>query len=787
MNWRSICTFLCIVAIFPAWSYQLPDPVLRQLLASPTKQSWQISPSGAWLLQLDAAERPTLQQLQAPRVGLAGLDINLAQLSSDGGSRYQRIAIKALSANSSEITVEALSGEQLLKPIFSPDERWLSVLVARDNGIFLELIELKKGKRQRLSTRLNAVLAMQYQWLADSSGLVALVAPSQAAAAVTKSAVLPHIQQSDGSAAPQRTLQLLLQSAADEQQFEQLVQGQLVRISTKLRLTPLVAGAIADFSLSPDNRYILVEQIQRPYSYRVRHSAFAKQISVFTIKGAAVTEVAALPLHEQRGERPGRRLVAWRPDLPATLYWVEDSLLEKHQDALVQWAAPFKQATAILYDSEWRIRRVLWSDSKAAMVYERKGQQEQAWLFAEGFTGKAQHWFKRPIKDLQAEPGTPVMQRTAAGYSLMHMVDTAHIYVRQRQVGSAADHLLTVNIATGEAEIVWQSRPDKLEQLVRLLSDGTILFSQETAQQPAVLYLKQDATETKIAQRAFPAPAYQHIQQQIVHYQRVDGVQLTGRLLLPAGYRPEMGPLPVLMWAYPREFDSAELAEQQQVPPQQFISLSVTSAQPYVALGYAVFDQVSMPIIATDEKQPNDDFLPQLTANAEAAIKVLTDMGIAETDNIAIGGHSYGAFMVANLLAHTKLFKAGIARSGAYNRTLTPFGFQSEKRSLWQQPTLYQEMSPFLHADKITAPLLLIHGEADSNSGTFPLQSVRLFEALQGLGKLGRLVLLPYEGHHYRAKESLAHLLWEQQQWLQMHLRETAAMQQLTQAVKPAA
>lgn len=787
MSWRSICTFWCIVAVFPVWSYQQPDPVLLQLLASPTKQSWQTSSSGAWLLQLDAVERPTLQQLQSPRVGLAGLNINVPQLSADGASRYQRIVIKPLTANSSEITVDALPGEQLLKPMFSPDERWLSVLIAGDDGVFLELIELKKAKRQRLKTRLNAVLGLQYQWLADSSAIVAVLAPLQAVTTVAKPAVLPHIQQSDGQAAPQRTLQLLLQSTTDEQQFEQLIQGRLVRISTGLRLTPLLTGPIADFSLSPDNRYILAEQIRRPYSYRVRHSAFPKEISVFTIKGVAVTDVAALPLHEKRGERPGRRLVAWRPDLPATLYWVDDSLLEKHQDALVQWAAPFKQPADILYDSRWRVRRVLWSDSQAAIVYERKGQQEQAWLWADGFTGNAKRWFKRHIKDLQADPGIPVMQRTAAGYTLMQLADAQHIYVRQRQAVSASDHLIKVNLHTREAETIWQSRPDKLEQLIRFLPDQTVLFSQETAQQPAALYLKQQATETKITQRTFPAPAYQHIQQQIVHYQRADGVQLTGRLLLPAGYQAKMGPLPVLMWAYPREFDSAELAEQQQVPAQQFVSLSVTSAQPYVALGYAVFDQVSMPIIAMDGKQPNDDFLPQLAANAEATVKVLTDMGVAEADNIAIGGHSYGAFMVANLLAHTRLFKAGIARSGAYNRTLTPFGFQSEKRSLWQQPALYQEISPFLHADKIAAPLLLIHGEADSNSGTFPLQSIRLFEALQGLGKQGRLVLLPYEGHHYRATESLSHLLWEQQRWLQTHLRETAAMQQLTQAVKPAA
>lgn len=121
--------------------------------------------------------------------------------------------------------------------------------------------------------------------------------------------------------------------------------------------------------------------------------------------------------------------------------------------------------------------------------------------------------------------------------------------------------------------------------------------------------------------------------------------------------------------------------------------------------------------------------------------------------------------MTANLLAHSDLFRAGIARSGAYNRTLTPFGFQSERRTFWEAPEMYAKVSPFWYADKIKEPILLIHGEADNNQGTFPIQSERMFAAIRGNGGTARLVMLPLEAHGYAAKESTEHTLFEMVQW----------------------
>ncbi|HYK56097.1 MAG TPA: prolyl oligopeptidase family serine peptidase, partial [Flavisolibacter sp.] len=245
------------------------------------------------------------------------------------------------------------------------------------------------------------------------------------------------------------------------------------------------------------------------------------------------------------------------------------------------------------------------------------------------------------------------------------------------------------------------------------------------------------------------------------------GINLTGDLYLPKGYDAKKdGPLPVIMWAYPREYKSADDAAQVRGSKYTFTRINYGSPIFWVTQGYAVLDNAEMPIVGEGGKEPNDNFIPQLHLNAHAAIQKLAAMGVGDSNRVAVGGHSYGAFMTANLLAHTKLFKAGIARSGAYNRTLTPFGFQAEERTYWEAPDVYQKMSPFTYANQIKTPILLVHGEMDNNPGTFPIQSERLYNAIKGHGGTVRYLVLPYESHGYSAKENILHLLWEQNQWL---------------------
>jgi dipeptidyl aminopeptidase/acylaminoacyl peptidase len=329
-----------------------------------------------------------------------------------------------------------------------------------------------------------------------------------------------------------------------------------------------------------------------------------------------------------------------------------------------------------------------------------------------------------------------------------------------------------MDIHTGKRNILWRSQAPYYETVIDVLdpANGIFLTSRESQTETPNYFIRH--TKKKIAPVSItdfknPYVGLEGIKKEKISYKREDGINLTGNLYLPKGFDPKKDkPLPVIMWAYPVEYKSAADAAQVRGSKYTFTRLNYGSPIFWVTQGYAVLDAAEMPIVGENGKEPNDNFIPQLHLNAHAAIKKLSDMGVGDSTRVAVGGHSYGAFMTANLLAHTKLFKAGIARSGAYNRTLTPFGFQAEERTYWEAPEIYNQMSPFTYANQIKTPILLIHGEMDNNPGTFPIQSERLYNAIKGHGGTVRYVVLPYESHGYSAKENILHMLWEQNQWL---------------------
>ena len=271
-----------------------------------------------------------------------------------------------------------------------------------------------------------------------------------------------------------------------------------------------------------------------------------------------------------------------------------------------------------------------------------------------------------------------------------------------------------------------------------------------------------------------PAPQISAAKKELITYSRADGVQLSATLYTPAGWTPDKGRLPVIFWAYPREFVDPNAAGQVSGSPQKFTAVNGPTHLLLLTQGYAILDDPSMPIVGPGETA-NDTYIEQLVASAKAAVDKVVAMGVADPNRIVAGGHSYGAFMTANLLAHSDLFRAGIARSGAYNRTLTPFGFQNEQRTFWDVPQIYSRMSPFNHANLIKEPVLLIHGEADDNSGTFPIQSERFYVALKGHGATVRYVTLPNEAHGYAARESVLHTVAEMLNWANEWTRPGAA------------
>jgi dipeptidyl aminopeptidase/acylaminoacyl peptidase len=317
---------------------------------------------------------------------------------------------------------------------------------------------------------------------------------------------------------------------------------------------------------------------------------------------------------------------------------------------------------------------------------------------------------------------------------------------------------------------------DYLESFVNMIDvkKGLILTRLESSNEFPNYYFRNYKTGSleQISNFENPFKAIQNVDKEVITYKRDDGLELSATLYLPVGYDKEKKEkMPMLMWAYPREYKDKNSASQVTSSSKEFTYPYYGSPIYWVNRGYVVLDDAAFPIIGEGEEQPNDSFKTQLVANAKAAIDAVDELGYIDRNKVAVGGHSYGAFMTANLLSHSDLFAAGIARSGAYNRTLTPFGFQSEERNYWESPEVYNTMSPFMNAHKMKTPLLLIHGQADNNSGTYPMQSERYFNALKGLGAPARLVMLPKESHGYAAKESIMHMLWEQDQWLEKYVK----------------
>ena len=396
-------------------------------------------------------------------------------------------------------------------------------------------------------------------------------------------------------------------------------------------------------------------------------------------------------------------------------------------------------------------------------------------------TGKVDSLFERSSNDAYGDIGTPMTRKNEFGEQTLIVLNGKELLLRGQGASPQGDmpFVQTFDLTTGKKKMLWRSLPPYYETVVDVIDpkDGIFLTSREAQTETPNYYIRnlKKKTATPITSFTNPYAQLEGIKKEKISYQRADGINLTGNLYLPKGYDPKRdGPLPVIIWAYPIEYKSAADAAQVRGSQHTFTRINYGSPVFWVTQGYAVLDNAEMPIVGENGKEPNDNFVPQLHLNAHAAIQKLATMGVGDSTRVGVGGHSYGAFMTANLLAHTNLFKAGIARSGAYNRSLTPFGFQGEERTYWQAPELYNQMSPFTYAHKIKTPLLLIHGEMDNNPGTFPIQSERLYNAIKGHGGTVRYVVLPYESHGYAAKENILHMLWEQHNWLEKYVKNAS-------------
>lgn len=774
------------------FTYQRPPESMSRILDAAQFPAVSVDPQRETLLLLDQSGLLTIEELTAPELGLAGVRFNPAIHGPSRGIHYH--GMRLLESSSGRIReVKGLPPEAKIgNPGWSPDSRHLAFTIYTPQGIELWILDVKRARVKRmLGPRISAlVMRTPYQWLPDSSGLIVRTLPDRHGRPPVASSKPrgPIVQESSGVRAPARTYQDLLCDPNDERLFEHhfACQLRLLQLNGKVRRIGPVS-LLRRFSLSPSGRYLLVITLKRPFSYLVPYHRFPCSVEVHDLQNERVIPLHDLPLAETipigfDAVAPGPRAHEWRADKPHSLVWVEaldngDPATEcRVRDRVRFMEEPFVDFPEGGLDLKFRYAGIIWGRSDLAMVTERwwKTRRVITSGFDPRYPGKARRvYFDRSLEDWYKDPGSFLTVRTPAGYEVLRFTrDGKAVFLAGDGATPEGNRpfLDCFDLQSSKTKRIFQSEPPVYEHPLVLgkSEKGMLLTTRESNWENPNLYLRNLTTgEIKpLTHFAHPWPDVQEMQQELIHYKREDGLPLTARLYLPAGWKREHGTLPAIMWAYPAEFKSRKSAGQVKESPCRFPRIGRDSPPLWVAQGYAYLDNVGMPIVGSKGEEPNDSYVEQLVMNARAAIGLLQERGVSDGARIAVGGHSYGAFMAVNLAAHSNLFAAVIARSGAYNRTLTPFGFQYEERTYWEAPDTYRAMSPFDHADEINTPVLLIHGQKDENSGTHPLQSERLYQALRGLGKKARLVVLPAEGHGYRARESVEHVLWETHEWL---------------------
>ena len=793
---------LLLAAVHPAAAQDKyrdpPEPIRRILDAEPTP-SVSVSPDRTTLLLMRRPGLPPIAEVAAPEYRLAGTRFDPR---SNGPTReFSLTAMSVMPVTGGAARPIALSipeGATIANTRWSPKGDRIAFTVTTDDAITAWVAEVSAATARQLTPRpLNGILGAPCEWMATEPALLCAFVPANRPEAPKSPTVPvgPIVQEAGGAADRVATFQDLLKSPYDEALFQHYATAQLGRVALDGAVTELGTPAMMnDFAASPDGRYILVSALHAPFSYTVPHYYFPMRTEVWDANGTKVKEVYDRPLVQRvpwGGDAavPGPRSVQWRPDAPATLVWTEaldggdPAKQVAKRDRILALDAPFAGAPRTLLETEWRAGAIMWGGANLAIAREQLSKQRKVrtWIIDPSKAGGAPRllWDKSS-EDRYGNPGNFVMTTDARGQSVLALApDGKSAFLMGQGASPEGDRpfLDRMDLASGKTTRLFHSAAPSYEYPVALLDPrgDRILTVRESKSEPPNYFhrdLARRAAPRQLTTFTDPAPAFAGVTSELITYTRADGVQLSATLYLPPGYdKAKDGPLPFFFWAYPLEYRSRDAASQVVGSPYRFTRPNGASHLFLLLEGYGVLDNPTMPIVGENGAEPNDTYVEQLTSSAKAAVDKVVALGVADRGRIGVGGHSYGGFMTANLLSHSRLFRAGVARSGAYNRTLTPFGFQGEERSYWQAEDIYTEMSPFTYADSVEAPILLIHGMADDNTGTYPVQSERYFAALKGNGKTVRYVQLPAEAHGYRARESIGHTLWEMVTWLDTYVK----------------
>jgi dipeptidyl aminopeptidase/acylaminoacyl peptidase len=791
---RMILIVVLSAALTQAWgqtSYKIPPKDVVDILDAAPTPIVSVSPTREAIMLVEYEPHPPIALLARPYHRIAGIRVDSERNSRQRITQYTGVSIQWIAGGQS-VRVNLPREARIGMPVWSHDG--LKVAFARDldDGVEVWVADTRTGKAKSIAgVRLNDVLGSPLEWMADQTHLLARTIPGRRGAAppVPRVPDGPVIEETAGKQAGTWTYQDLLKNTYDEKLFEYYAMSQLVKINTNTgSVTRLGEPAlVSSVSISPNQEFLLVTVLKRPFSYRVPSNLFARSVEVWDGAGKRVRTVASFGVSDEiptQGVVTGPRSVQWQPLHGAKLIWVEaldggdPRAKVSHRDQILTLASPFTGEPRVLFKLQHRYAGFDWT-STPDDVWVTEFDRDRRWRTTYAFNFHDVEKTKRIIFDLSTQdaynhPGTPVGDRRADGTEIM-LQDGDWVYLSGRGSTDEGDRpfLDRFNIKSLGKERLFRSDESSLEQFVSFVgtSRTRILTRHESKSEPPNYFVRDLPGLSRTSLTAFrdPAPQMTGMKKELVRYVRSDGVPLSGTLYLPPNYT-EGERLPLLVWAYPLEYADAGMAGQVRGSPNSFTFFRGASPLFFVTQGYAVLMDATMPVVG-DPETVNNTFVEQIVSSAQAAIDKMDELGVADRSRAFVSGHSYGAFMTANLLAHSDLFVTGIARSGAYNRTLTPFGFQSERRSFWEATETYLRVSPFTYAHRINEPILLIHGEADNNSGTYPIQSERMYQAIKGNGGTARLVMLPYESHGYAARESVLHVLAEQFEWADRYVK----------------
>lgn len=811
---KKLVNFLLILVIcfyfssysFAQNSYKQPPKEIMDVLNAPVTPATSISPAKDKIALLEPLRYPPISELAQPMLRLAGLRINPNTNGQHRQPYFVKVTLKNI-ADGKETVVSLPPNAQIISPTWSADGKYIAAGNITPAGIELWIIETATAKATKMKNVSVNTAFGGFEWMPDQKSLLVNLVPKNRGAAPAYQNLTPtepSIQETTGKTGAVQTFQDLLKSPNDEKLFEYYATSQIAIVGVDGKIREIGNPAIFDTAdVSPDGQFILISRIQRPFSYLFPFNRFPKEVEVWDRSGKTVYKVASIPLQDAlpvQGVPVGRRSYGWIPTEDAALIWAEalDNGDPRNKvtprDKLMTIAAPFTSEPSEIVKIEQRYQGRIFGERDAMMWfydYNRDTQKRRAFMMSyKNPSAPPKMIFDLNVNDRYNDIGTPVLKTLPNGERVVQQ-NGEFIYLSGTGASGEGDRpfLRRMNLQTLKTDEIFRSKKDSFETFVSLNDDKeyyTFITRKESISEPPNLILnnisrcKLDPRITcptvgdveipkQITNFTDPTPQLRGIKKQLVKYKRADGVDLSFTLYLPPNYKKGTR-LPTVLWAYPLEFTDASTAGQVSGSTNRFTQIGSYSHLFFLLQGYAVLDETTMPIVG-DPLTVNDTFIQQVVDSAKAAIDKAVEMGVTDRDRVGVGGHSYGAFMTANLLAHSDLFRAGIARSGAYNRTLTPFGFQSERRNFWEATDLYTKVSPFFYANKINEPLLLIHGEADNNTGTYPIQSERLFAAISGTGGTARLVMLPLESHGYTARESIEHTLYEMLNWFDKYVK----------------